>query len=150
MKLAMTLIAAGLCVWAGLGASAAGPEAAVVEPADARESETITAWARERHGDRFIEPVSVGFGDFTGDGAKDAIAFVLYHNDGNSASLDVALFKNAGGTLTFHKIVQGVFGDEPRDFVFSPGSITLTTTMPKPGDARCCPTGSRQWTVKTD
>ena len=40
-----------------------------------------------------------------------------------------------------------IFGDAPRDVTFSQGKIEVTTTMPKPGDPRCCPTGSARWTI---
>jgi hypothetical protein len=36
---------------------------------------------------------------------------------------------------------------EPRDVTFLPDRIELTTTMPKPEDPRCCPTGTASWSI---
>jgi len=109
----------------------------------------ILAWVREQHGEHVYHPVQTFYGDFTGDGLDDAFAWVLYPSGGNSDFLDVALFRNEGGHLTYHRSIDFVFGGNPRDVVFDQGRITLTTTMPKPGDPRCCPTGLRKWVIDT-
>lgn len=113
----------------------------------AHNDTTILVWARDRHG----EPVHVQtfYGDFTGDGLDDALAWVLYPSGGNSEFLDVALFRNEGGLMAYFRSIDNVFGGNPRDVVFDQGRITLTTTMPKQGDPRCCPTGSRNWVINT-
>lgn len=111
--------------------------------------DAILAWAREQHGEHVYYPVQTFYGDFTGDGLDDALAWVLYPSGGNSDFLDVALFHNEGGLMNYYRSVDNVFGGNPRDVVFEQGRITLTTTMPKPGDPRCCPTGSSTWMIDT-
>ena len=117
------------------------------EPAGARAA--ILAWATAQYGQNNVfDPVDVFFGDFTGDGAPDALAWVLYGSGGNSAMLDVALFRNEGGRMVYYRSAEA-YGDTPRNVVITNGRITLTSTMPRPGDPRCCPTGSQDWTIDT-
>jgi len=94
-------------------------------------------------------PVAL-YGDFTGDGQDDAIVFVYTPSGGSGMNLDVVLFTGERGSYRFKKLVPNVFGERPRDAKFSMGVIELTTTMPKPGDPHCCPTGSKRWHIKTD
>lgn len=117
------------------------------ERAGLAHDSTILAWAREQHGD----PVHAQtfYGDFTGDGLDDALAWILYPSGGNSEFLDVALFRNEDGHMAHYRSIDNVFGGNPRDVVFEQDRITFTTTMPKPGDPRCCPTGSRNWAIDT-
>jgi hypothetical protein len=109
----------------------------------------ILAWARQQHGEDVYDPVETFYGDFTGDGLDDALAWILYPSGGNSDFLDVALFRNEDGFIVYYRSINDVFGGNPRDVVFEHGRITLTTTMPAPGDARCCPTGSERWIIDT-
>ncbi|MDO9449595.1 MAG: hypothetical protein Q7J21_03850 [Rugosibacter sp.] len=108
---------------------------------------SILTWAHDQHGDTVH--AQTFYGDFTGDGLDDALAWVLYPSGGNSEFLDVALFRNEGGRVLYYRSIDNVFGGDPRDVVFEQGRITLTTTMPNPGDPRCCPTGSRNWAIDT-
>lgn len=134
--------------------TAAGPGEAVAQPAadaaPAGAGETITAWYRQQHGVALIEPVQIFYGDFSGDGAADALAFGYFDMGGSGAGLSVALFRNQSGQMSLVRTVDDVFGMEPRDVAFSPGQITLTTTMPRPGDPHCCPTGEQTWTIDTN
>jgi hypothetical protein len=116
----------------------------------ATHDDTILRWARERHGEHVYDPVETFYGDFTGDGVNDALAWILYPSGGNSEYLHVALFRNEGDVLAYYRSVDGVFGGNPRAVVFKQGRITLTTTMPNPGDPRCCPTGSQDWVIDTN
>jgi hypothetical protein len=125
---------------------AAAPTAAA--PADAEEA--IVAWYRGRHGAALIEPIEIFYGDHSGDGAADALGLGYFEMGGSGAGLTVALFRNEAGQMRFVRIVDDVFGMEPRDVAFAPGRITLTTTMPRPGDPHCCPTGSQDWTIETN
>lgn len=109
----------------------------------------ILAWARDRYGPNLHEPMQIFHGDFTGDGIADALAWVLYASGGNSDFLDVALFRSENGRLVYYRSADDVFGADPRNIVFAPGRITLTSTMPRPDDPRCCPTGSQDWTIDT-
>lgn len=112
--------------------------------------DTILAWAREQYGEEVYSPVETFYGDFTGDGLNDALAWILYPSGGNSDYLNVALFRNEAGVMTYYRSIDNVFGSNPRDVVFEKGSIRLTSTMPKPDDPRCCPTGSQDWVIDTD
>lgn len=153
----LALVAASL-----LAACTPPPEAGSGEPQAAQRPDagspsltdtahaTILAWARERLGAAVYEPIAIFRGDFTGDGAADALAWVLYPSGGNSNFLRVELFRDETGRLVHHRSVDDVFGSEPRDVVFVPGRITLTSTMPRPGDPRCCPSGSQDWVIDTD
>lgn len=133
-------------------AEQAGEAAAeIADGAPAGAAAAITAWAVERHGaDRIVQPVQAFYGDFTGDGVSDALAWVLYTSGGNSMSLDVALFRNEGGATRYYRSAANVFGGDPRNVVFAPGRVTLTSTMPRPEDPRCCPTGSQDWIIDTN
>ena len=95
------------------------------------------------------ERIDVFEGDFTGDGADDAVAFI-YHAavGGNAVYLDVSLFDSEGGQLVHKLVVQDVVGSNPRDVTISPGLIEFTMTVPKPGEPRCCPTGEKRYTVR--
>jgi hypothetical protein len=135
----------------GVGAGPAEAAAQTPTGAPAGAEDAILTWARGQFGQtNLFEPVEIFYGDFTGDGAPDALAWVLYSGGGNSAMLDVALFRNQGGRMTYLRSANDVFGGEPRNVVFANGRITLTSTMPRPGDPRCCPTGSQDWTINTN
>ena len=116
--------------------------------APAGAEDEIRAWAFERHGGD-TQIFQIFFGDFTGDGAPDALAWVLYPTGGNSSALDAELFRNENGRMVYLRSAAEVFGSRPRDVAFAPGRITLTTTMPRPGEPRCCPSGSQNWTIET-
>ena len=96
-----------------------------------------------------IEDVQVFEGDFTGDGADDAIAFI-YHAavGGNAVYLDVSLFESVGGQLVHKGVVDEIFGSDPRDVSISPGLIEVTMTVLRPGEPRCCPTGETRYTIR--
>jgi hypothetical protein len=130
------------------GGEASAETAPAAAPAGAEDS--IVAWYRSQHGVNLIEPVNIFYGDFSGDGAADALAFGYYNMGGSSAGIAVALFRNESGQMTFARTVDDVYGMEPRDVQFAPGRITLTTTMPQAGDPHCCPTGSEDWTIAAE
>ena len=125
--------------------AAAAQPAAAEAPAGA--SDAITAWYRQRLGATLIEPVEVFYGDFSGDGAADALAWGYHNTDGNMTGHVVALFRNEGGQMTFVRTEDGVEGSEPTNVAISAGRITLTTKVPLPSDPGCCPTGSQDWTI---
>lgn len=127
------------------GEAVATDGASTVTTAPAGAESQIRTWALERHGGQ----TQIFFGDFTGDGAPDALAWVLYPTGGNSMALDAALFRNENGRMVYFRSAADVFGSNPRNVVFAPGRITLTTTMPRPGEPRCCPSGSQDWTIQT-
>lgn len=118
--------------------------------APAGADDAIAAWYRQQHGVNLIEPVNTFYGDFSGDGAADALAFGYFDMGGSGAGLTIALFRNESGNMSLVRTVDDVFGMDPRNVQFSQGRITLTTTMPRPGDPHCCPTGSQDWTIETN
>lgn len=122
------------------GAGSALAQAPAVHP-------DIAALIRQTAGNRVLEQ-RVFTGDFTGDGQADAVAFIYYEGGGNAVRLRVALFQGEGGRFRFLRNADDVFGENPRQPVFRPGEFQVTTTMPRPGDPRCCPTGERRYTVR--
>ncbi|MET0183162.1 MAG: hypothetical protein ABW199_09775, partial [Caulobacterales bacterium] len=89
------------------------------------------------------------WGDFTGDGAPDALAWADFDTGGSSWNHGVGLFRNEGGRMVFMRTEDEVYGMEPRDPHFETGKITLTTSMPGPNDPLCCPTQARAWVINT-
>lgn len=80
---------------------------------------------------------------------KDGLAFIYSSSPsgGNAVDLDVRLYRAGGGGWIQSGNVTGVFGQNPRDAAFLPDRIEVTTTTLRPGDARCCPTGSTRWII---
>jgi len=125
-------------------------EAPCHNSSDSSSNNLILAWAQQQHGHSVYQPIQIFYGDFTGDGMDDALAWILYPSGGNSDFLDVALFRYENGQLSYYRSVDNVFGGNPRNVVITPGQITLTTTMHKPDEPRCCPTGERDWVIETE
>ncbi len=90
----------------------------------------------------------VFYGDFNGDGRRDAVAFIYAETGGNSLSLDVLLFTGEQDGFRFFRKAEGVFGQEPRNVAIRPGAIDVTTTTLGPKDARCCPTLEKNLTIE--
>lgn len=129
-------------------AATAQPASATAAPAGA--SEAITAWYRQRLGETLIEPVDVFYGDFSGDGAPDALAWGYHNTDGNSTGHVLALFRNEGGQMVFVRTEDSVQGSEPTNVAISAGRVTLTTKTHTPSDPGCCPTGSSDWVIEVN
>ncbi len=131
---------------------AAGPGEAAAQTtgAPAGAEEAITAWYREQLGANLIEPVAIFYGDFTGDGAADALSWGNFDTGGSGGDHMIALFHNDGGRMAHFRTDQSVLGSTPRNVQFAQGRITLTTTMPRPGDPHCCPTGEQNWTIEAE
>lgn len=81
--------------------------------------------------------------------ARTALGVTYFSIPGGGNSVSIAtgyfIFTDSGWNLAAP--VAGLFGHGPRDVVFLPDRIELTTTMPNPGDPRCCPTGEGRWSV---
>lgn len=108
----------------------------------------ITAWFHQQAGPAVIDPVTIFYGDFNGDGLFDALAWGdLAGGEGGHL---VALFRNDGMRLSHVRNEEEILGIAPRNVEFAPGRITLTTTAPRRGDARCCPTGTREWVIEIE
>ena len=105
----------------------------------------------ERHLGRKAGRVVEGpvfYGDFNGDGRRDAVAFIYAETGGNSTSLDVLLFTGGPEGFRFFRKAEGVFGEGPRNVAIRPGAIDVTLTTLGPRDARCCPTQEKNLTIE--
>ncbi len=81
--------------------------------------------------------------------ATHAIGVVLVEIGGAAGNFNVAtgVFVRKGKDWKLLKPVPDLFGSDPRDPRWEADKVTLTTTMPKPGDPRCCPTGEARWSI---
>jgi len=61
--------------------------------------------------------------------------------------IKAGLFRRTGDGFQLVGRVQDLFGQNPRNARFLSDRIEVTTTMPKPGDPRCCPTGMARWSI---
>ena len=79
--------------------------------------------------------------------ATIGLAFHYYESrsGGNSVGLSVGAFARGETGWVFRGPVQGLFGFDPRDAVFTQNRIEITTTVLKDGEPRCCPTGTARW-----
>lgn len=79
--------------------------------------------------------------------ATTALGFYYYIpvGGGNATRLSVGHFQRTRVGFTLVRPVVGIFGQNPRDPVFSGTTVEVTTTMPRPGEPRCCPTGQVRW-----
>ena len=81
--------------------------------------------------------------------ATRAIGVVYTEIPGAAGNFNIAagVFAQTGGQWALLAPVPDLFGTDPRDPRWDAGSVTLTTTMPKEGDPRCCPTGEARWSI---
>jgi hypothetical protein len=81
--------------------------------------------------------------------ATEAIGVLYRAIEGAAGNVTIEMghFSRSGADYRLTGRVREVYGMEPRDVGFLPDRIELTTTMPKPGDPRCCPTGSARWSI---
>ncbi len=95
------------------------------------------------------DQVHVFYGDLTGQGTKDAISFVYSPIEGgNGMGLSVWVWRNRNGAYELARdATNDIFGQDPRDVQFAPGRISVTTTVLKPGEPRCCPSGTKTFTI---
>ena len=94
----------------------------------------------------------VFYGDLTGIGTEDAIAFLYHPSGGNSDVLTTWIWRDTenGYELARSPSIVEVFGLDPRNVRFSPGRIEVTTTVVKPDDPRCCPSGEQTFNLLVD
>ncbi len=130
------------------GSGEAAAQTASGAPAGANEA--ITGWHREQFGANLIEPVEIIYGDFTGDGAPDALAWAYFATGGSSGDTSISLWRNDHGRMVFVRSPDDVYGQEPRNIQITRGRITLTTSVPRAGDPHCCPTGEQNWTINAN
>jgi hypothetical protein len=75
------------------------------------------------------------------------VVYVPIKGSAGSVEIEIGYFRRSGKSFKLAGRVRGLFGMEPRDARFLPDRIEVTTTMPKPGDPRCCPTGTARWSI---
>lgn len=79
---------------------------------------------------------------------NEALAYIYSQfPGGNAIGLDVAYYKRSGGTWRNVGKVEKIFGLQPRDVRFTARGIEVTTTTLRPGEPRCCPTGTGRWRI---
>ncbi|MEC9434587.1 MAG: hypothetical protein VYD87_16905 [Pseudomonadota bacterium] len=142
----------GMAAAALLIAAAAAP-AAFAAPVERTEAPAEVA----RHMGELLEADKGGVdyavtwfeGDWSGDGVPDGLA-ITYHSCrdcGNSVGILSWIYLGGNGAMAPVREVE-IFGGRPRDADIRPGRISVVTTMPKPGDPRCCPTGEKTWVLE--
>lgn len=75
------------------------------------------------------------------------IVYPIIQGAAGNTGISVGLFLRVQGGWAFAGEVSGLFGQAPRDPVFAPGMMQLTTTLPGPNDPRCCPTLAVRWQI---
>ena len=144
----MTIFARALATVVMLGVSA---------PALSRDTQwegsrtDIKAFVAKQKGMLDLPHPIAFYGDFNGDRREDAIVFIYRDIAGAAGNFDlrVALFEGSEGRYRLLRLVPGVYGTEPRQVAFSNGLIEITTTILRPEDSRCCPTGSMRHKIRT-
>lgn len=80
--------------------------------------------------------------------AAFGVVYEYIEGSAGSTSIAVGLFlKQPQGHWGFAGTVADLFGHDPRDVVFDGAYAMMTTTMPGPNDARCCPTQPTRWRI---
>jgi hypothetical protein len=81
--------------------------------------------------------------------ATQAVAFSYYMlpGGGNAQSLRTGLYLRVAEHFQLAGVLDGLFGLDPRNVRFTGTAIELNTTMPAPGDPRCCPTAEALWSI---
>ena len=83
-------------------------------------------------------------------GATEAIGVIYLPIQGAAGNVNIKAgsFKRTGNHFQLAGRVHDLFGANPRGARFLSDRIEVTTTMPKPGDPRCCPTGQARWSIE--
>ncbi|MEM9127882.1 MAG: hypothetical protein AAGB28_18985 [Pseudomonadota bacterium] len=89
------------------------------------------------HNDPNVATVGLGIHDFAN------------RSGGNSFDRNTGLYRRTASGWT-HVMPLQIFGIQPRDPVFAPGRIEITTTTLGPNEPRCCPTQITTWTIDTN
>lgn len=82
--------------------------------------------------------------------ATQALGVVYEYIPGSAGNTGIATGyyqRTQTGAWQFAGVVQGLFGQQPRDPAFAPGYMDLTTTMLGPNEPRCCPTLATRWRI---
>jgi hypothetical protein len=81
--------------------------------------------------------------------AREAIGvtYPVIEGAAGNTSIAAGYFVRSGNGFAYAGPLDGLFGHDPRDARFLPDRIEVKTTMPRPGEARCCPTGTATWSI---
>lgn len=81
--------------------------------------------------------------------AREAIgvAYPIIPGAAGNTSIVAGYFVRSDDSFVYAGPLDGLFGHDPRGARFLPDRIEVLTTMPNPGDPRCCPTGTARWTI---
>jgi hypothetical protein len=115
--------------------------------AAAQSTASMADWLAQTYGAEILS--SFWFqGPAGADGSAPGLSVAYYPiPGGNSFQIGVDAFAVTAAGAVHRGEIEGLYGTEPRDPAFGDGVMTLTTTMPKPDDPRCCPTGATRWTI---
>jgi hypothetical protein len=81
--------------------------------------------------------------------AREAIgvAYPVISGAAGNTTIVTGYFVRSDDNFVYAGPVEGMFGHNPRGARFLPDRIEVITTMPLPGEPRCCPTGTARWTI---
>lgn len=81
--------------------------------------------------------------------ATRALGVVYEHIPGSAGNTTIALgyYLRSEQGWAFAGPVSGVFGQSPRDPVYTATTLEITTTTLGPDDARCCPSVESRWRI---
>ena len=81
--------------------------------------------------------------------ATMAIGVVYEYIPGSAGNTGIAtgVFVRHANGWAFAGKVDGMFGHQPRDAVFSQGYVDITTTTLGANEPRCCPTVPARWRI---
>ncbi|MCA8883731.1 MAG: hypothetical protein KDA50_08300 [Rhodobacteraceae bacterium] len=81
--------------------------------------------------------------------AREAIGVAYTHIPGSAGSLSISVgyFVRQNGQFVLSGIISDLFGHNPRQPVFAPDHMAITTTTLRPDEPRCCPTGETTWII---
>lgn len=76
-----------------------------------------------------------------------AVAYPVLEGAAGNTGIVAGYFVRSGAGFTYAGPLDDLYGQEPREARFLADHIEVTTTMPLPGDARCCPSGTAIWSI---
>lgn len=81
--------------------------------------------------------------------AREAIgvAYPIIAGAAGNTTIVAGYFVRSGDGFAYAGPLNGLFGQNPRAARFLPDRIEVITTMPLPGEPRCCPTGTARWSI---
>lgn len=81
--------------------------------------------------------------------ATTAIGVVYEYIPGSAGNTGIAtgVFVRQENDWFFAGPVEGMFGQNPRDIVYSQHHVEVTTSQVGPNDPRCCPTLATRWRI---